>query len=95
MMWDTNEVIDSFGTREQRNILTYLDEYRVVGEVIDLIDPVKIILQVKMTIVVDDTVTVSELEEEVTRIVKSKVYQMGVTFRPGEVVSEVSCCSCS
>ena len=90
MMWDTNEVIDSFGTREQRNILTYLDEYRVVGEVIDLIDPVKIILQVKMTIVVDDTVTVSELEEEVTRIVKSKVYQMGVTFRPGEVVSEVS-----
>lgn len=90
MMWDTNEVTDSFGTREQRNILTYLDEYRVVGEVIDLIDPIKIILQVKMTIVVDDTVTVSEIEEEVTRIVKGKVYQMGVTFRPGEVVSEVS-----
>ncbi len=90
MVWKKTGMTDFLGTGEQRNILSYLDEYKVVGELVELVDPVKTIIQLKMTLVTEDTVTVSELETDIKRILRSKIYKMGVTFRPGEVVQEVS-----
>lgn len=90
MVWKKTGMTDFLGTGEQRNILSYLDEYKVVGELVELVDPVKTIIQLKMTLVTEDTVTVSELETDIKRILRSKIYKMGVTFRPGEVVREVS-----
>ncbi len=81
---------DNYGTREQRSIMLYMEDMKVAGEVIELVDPVKVILQMKMTVVVEDNITVSELEAQVQQVLYNRIKRLGKTFRPGEVVAEVS-----
>ena len=88
--WSKEGDKDNYGTREQRSIMLYMEDMKVAGEVIELVDPVKVILQMKMTVVVEDAVTVSELETQIQEVLQGRIKRLGKTFRPGEVVAEVS-----
>lgn len=90
LSWYKDSDKNNYGTREQQAIMKYLEDMKVAGEVIELVDPVKVILQMKLSIVVADSVTVSELEEQVTNILYERIRQLGKTFKPGEVVTEIS-----
>ena len=90
MCWSKEGDKDNYGTREQRSIMLYMEDMKVAGEVIELVDPVKVILQMKMTVVVEDAVTVSELETQIQEVLQGRIKRLGKTFRPGEVVAEVS-----
>ena len=90
LCWDKNSNYNNYGTREQQAIMKYLEDMKVAGEVIELVDPVKVILQMKLTVVVEDSVTLSELEEQINQILKARIKVLGKTFKPGEVVTEVS-----
>lgn len=88
--WAGTKKNDLMGSREQRSILEYLDDFKVVGEAIDLVDPIKTVLQVKMTLIIEPYVVIRELEFTIQAKIKNMIYSLGTTFKPGEMVREVS-----
>lgn len=88
--WSGVKKNDLLGSREQRSIMEYLEDYKVVGESLELVDPVKTIIQVKMTLVVDPVVVLRELEFSIQAILRDMIYALGATFKPGELVRKVS-----
>lgn len=76
---------------EEEKLLAYLGDYKPVGEVVELVNPTKIHLRLKMTIVVEEgTDTLSLKNKKIVPLLNSMLYQLNGTFRPGEFIARLS-----
>lgn len=85
LFWDQHIPL----TPEVGVILGYLDQFKIVGEQLQIVRPVKTILQVRMAVVITDPLVACNLEARILAIIKKQLYQLGRTFHPGELLSEV------
>lgn len=72
---------------EKENIQEYLDEFRVVAEKVEIVDPVQWNLTLTMTCIVDEGTDITELEQSIRDAVDMKTLQLGKTFHISDVAT--------
>lgn len=75
---------------EEQRILSYLYQFKMVGEKIELIDPECVELDMRMIVVVEEGFNTSDLRDYVISSINSITMQLGKTFHIGEVTNLVS-----
>lgn len=75
---------------EEDQILDYLEDFKITGEQVVFVDPQAVLVNMEMTIVVDEGADTDEIETLATEAVNSQCLQLGSIFKVGTVVDEVS-----
>lgn len=75
---------------EKDSIYDFLDNYKVVGARLSLVDPVKIGMELKVVVVVNEGVTQLNLETEIRTIVSKYVMQLGTVFHIGQITADIA-----
>lgn len=75
---------------EETNMLTFLDNYKMVGEKIEIVDPDAVGLDLKMTVIVEEGTSNTELRDWVISSVNAVTMSLGGTFHIGEITRLVS-----
>jgi len=72
-----------------QNMLTFLDEFKPIGEQILILDPVDVKLDLTLTVVLNRNANVVTIQDDIRILVKSEMYVLGKTFRIGEVIARI------
>ena len=75
---------------EVTNVLNYLDEYKMVGEEIEITDPELVGIDMKVTVVVDEGVTESNIRAEISTIVNNYTWLLGTSFFIGAISNDIA-----
>jgi hypothetical protein len=75
---------------EKEAMWSYLEQYKMIGEQIILVDPKLIGIEMKMVCIVEEGVTQTEIEDLIKETVSKYTMKLGTTFHIGQVTSEVS-----
>jgi len=75
---------------EVNNVLSYLVDFKMVGEEIQLTDPDLVGIDMKLTVVVDEGTTESYIRTQVGLIVDANSWLLGTSFYIGRIVDQVS-----
>lgn len=75
---------------EVTNVLDYLDDYKMVGEEIEITDPELVGIDMKVTVVVDEGVTEAFVRNEIDTILDTYTWLLNTTFYLGIVVDQIS-----
>jgi hypothetical protein len=75
---------------EKQAMFEYLDQYKMIGEQIILVDPKLIGIEMKMVCIVEEGIGQTDIENQITETVSKYTMKLGNTFHIGQVTSEVS-----
>ena len=75
---------------EEETIMTYLDEYKVVGVQLKLTDPLKYGVSLSYVVVIEEGTDITSLQQSLEEIVNSSIMQLGEAFHAGAVTAEFS-----
>jgi len=75
---------------EKDLFVQYLNEFKMAGETIRAIDPVRVGLDIDMTVVIDDGETDPDISLQIQEIVEERTMKLGGVFYMGEIVRKVS-----
>lgn len=77
------------GDSEETRIHTYLDRFKLVGEKIELIDPVKIGLDFKLDVKMEEGYDANTIAQSITSLVNKWTMKLGYTYRPGRIIRDI------
>lgn len=78
-----------YGTPEEDALREYLEDFRVAGEQIFFVDPIPVILDIKLKVVIDYASNTQPVIEEIIRILGLYTNKLSSTFNVGSVVKEL------
>lgn len=75
---------------EEINILSYLDSYRIIGELIEFVNPIKVCLDFQVTVITERGTDSATIEAQISDLIELYSLQLNSTFRPGIIVDGIS-----
>lgn len=75
---------------EVTNVLNYLDDYKPIGEEIQITDPELVGIDMKVTVVVDEGITEAFVRNAINTIVDNNTWLLGTIFYIGIVVDQIA-----
>ena len=80
--------VDVMDASETKSFLNYLDKFRPLGEMIEFIDPKEIVLNFKMSVIVDPNRSINSIRSAMYDIIESYTLKLGISFFIGDVVKQ-------
>ena len=78
-----------YGTPEEDLLRAWMDNYRVVGERVDFTDPIPVLLDPVMTVVVDPLASIGSIRTSIREVFEKRSYVLNATFYIGDVEKEI------
>jgi hypothetical protein len=77
-------------TTEKDSMQAYLDDFKVVGARLIIVNPIKVGVEMKMTLVVTEDVSQADIEAQVRAEIQKYVMKLGNVFHLGEITTQIS-----
>lgn len=83
-------IVKAYGTPEEDTLREYLENFRVAGEQIFFVDPVDVMLDIKMSVVIDSSSSHQSVLDQIEEILKSYTNKLSGTFNIGRVLKQLN-----